>query len=186
MKIEDGMEIKPFAESRLFSNTSASIPFLKGSAFYQLTKTEARVQDSKMIAIRDKINGRVYHGPAARDMIGLPHIGTVRLHPGDHGNYDIFIQSTSINRKLVAGTQVLYWPKVGQGFTEADFPWLKTAQANTNPALVQSAMQSINSTNPTNQQFYDSRKLAREGADLSGKKVKDNGKAAGNKRWSVQ
>lgn len=138
---EDGNEIKPFAEKRL-----GGMPFLKGAAFYQLTKTEARVQDNKMIVIRDKKSGHVYEGAAARQMIGLPTVGTCRLHPGDHGGYDIFIQSTSINRKLVAGTQVLYWPKVGTGFSAKDFPWLNAPQKNANPALNAAAAQAIQAT----------------------------------------
>lgn len=31
---------------------------------------------------------------------------------GDQGQYDVFVQSTSVNRKLIAGTEVVYWPKV--------------------------------------------------------------------------
>ena len=35
------------------------------------------------------------------------------MAPGDHGNFDVFIQSTSTNRNLVAGTEVMYWENVG-------------------------------------------------------------------------
>jgi hypothetical protein len=138
---EDGIEIKPFAEKRL-----GTMPFLKGAAFYQLSKTEARVQETKMIIIRDKSTGHVYFGEAARDMIGLPRTGNARVHPGNHGNYDIFIQSTSINRKLVAGTQLMYWPKVGVGFTAADFPWLTNGQSKIDPTLVQKSTAAIQAT----------------------------------------
>lgn len=58
-------------------------------------------------------------------MIGLPLDRNARLHPGDHGEYDIFIQSESVNRKLVAGTGVLYWAKIGVPFTDADLAYLK-------------------------------------------------------------
>ncbi len=115
---EDGIEIKPFTEKRLNS------PLLKGAAFYQLTKTEARVQATKVICIRDKVSGRVYYGNAARQMIGIPLDRTIRLHPGDHGSYDIYIQSTSTNRKLYAGSTILYWAKVGVAFKPEDQPWL--------------------------------------------------------------
>jgi hypothetical protein len=80
-------------------------PFLKGAAFYQLTKTEARVQDGKLIVIRDKALGKVYSGDAARQLLNIPvrsPKGYVRLHPDATPQFDIFIQSTSINRKLVA------------------------------------------------------------------------------------
>ena len=99
--------------------------YLKGAAFYQLTKTEPRVQHTKMIAIRDRSNGKVYVGDVARKMIGLPINSNARLHPGDHGNYDLFIQSESVNRKLVGGTGVLYYAKIGVPFKEADLAYLK-------------------------------------------------------------
>ena len=81
----------------------------RGSAFYQLTKTE-EVQDHKLIAVRDKSTRKTYSGAAARQLLGLPDYGTIKLHPGNNGNYDVFIQSTSVNRKLIGGTEVMYWP----------------------------------------------------------------------------
>ena len=81
----------------------------KGAAFYQLTKTETAIQDYKKIIIRDKTSNAIYEGVATRDLLGVPHVGNIRLAPGNHGNYDIFIQSTSVNRKLDKNTQLLYW-----------------------------------------------------------------------------
>lgn len=103
---------------RNFCETMSGKPFLKGAAFYQLTKSEDEVQDYKQIAIRDKKGGQVYSGPAARQMLGLPTYGTVKVAPGDHGNFDIFIQSTSVNRKLPNGTTVLYWSGQGTAYKE--------------------------------------------------------------------
>jgi len=100
---EDGSMIQPFIESRT-GNT-----MIKGSGFYQLTKT-VTVQDYKKILIRDKTTQAVYFGAAARKMLGLPAFGNVRLSPGNHGNFDIFVQSTSVNRKLFSGTSLIYWP----------------------------------------------------------------------------
>jgi hypothetical protein len=84
-------------------------PYLKGTAFYQLTKTEKEVQDYKVIVIRNKNTGSVYGGSNARFLLNLPTTGTIRLAPGNHGEWDIFIQSTSTNRILLPGTSVLYW-----------------------------------------------------------------------------
>lgn len=95
--------IKPFVE------TKTKKPYVAGTAFYQLTKKEDEVQDYKQIALRDKKSGTVYSGVQARNILGLPHNGTVKVAPGNHGGYDIFIESTSVNRKLLPGTQVLYW-----------------------------------------------------------------------------
>lgn len=106
-------EIRPFVEARLNGK-----PMLKGAGFYQLTKTEPTVQDHKKILIRDKTTQAVYFGQAARQMLGLPTYGDVRLAPGNHGNFDIFIQSTSVNRKLPAGTSLIYWENVGTRYKE--------------------------------------------------------------------
>jgi hypothetical protein len=100
---ENDTQIKPFIEKRLGRE------MVKGAGFYQLTKTEPVVQDYKKILIRDKSSQAVYEGAAARQMLGLPTYGNIRLAPGSHGNYDIFIQSTSVNRKLKAGTSLVYY-----------------------------------------------------------------------------
>lgn len=103
-------QIRPFIEAKTRTTMA------KGGAFYQLTKKEDEVQDYKQIAIRDKKTGKVYSGVQARNLLNLPHNGTVKVAPGNHGAYDLFIQSTSVNRRLKAGTQVLYWAKVGVAF----------------------------------------------------------------------
>lgn len=55
----------------------------------------------------EKGKGSVYGGEDARRLLDLPdHVTKVR--PGNHANFDIFIQSTSINRKLKNGTRVIY------------------------------------------------------------------------------
>ncbi len=101
--VNDTAAIKPFVEKK----TGKS--YVAGTAFYQLTKKEDEVQDYKQIAIRDKKSKSVYSGLEARNILGLPFNGTVKVAPGNHGTYDIFIESTSVNRKLVVGTQVMYW-----------------------------------------------------------------------------
>lgn len=95
----DGVQIRDFVEAQGYVYT-------KGCAYYQLAKTE-EVQDYKFIAIRDKNSGAVYSGHAARGMLGLPSVGTVKLAPGQHGQYEIFVQSTSFNRKLTKGTNLM-------------------------------------------------------------------------------
>lgn len=104
--------IRDFVERKIRAN------MLKGAAFYQLTKTEKKVQDYKQILIREKKSGQIYSGVQARNLLGLPHNGDVKIVPGNHGGYDVFVQSTSVNRKLVPGTDVIYWKKIGTPFTE--------------------------------------------------------------------
>jgi hypothetical protein len=124
----NGIEIRSFILDK-------RAEYLKGSAFYQLTKTEPRVQEAKLIAIRNRATGAIYSGVEARKLIGLPEKGNARLHPGDHGNFDIFIQSSSTNRKLVGGTGVLYWKAIGVPFTAADEAYLQPKPVV--PAVVQ-------------------------------------------------
>ncbi len=125
---QNGIEIRDFILGQ-------RMEYLKGSAFYQLTKTEARVQEDKLIVIRNRTDGKMYSGKQARDLIGLPSSGNARLHPGDHGNYDLFIQSTSVNRKLVANTGVLYWKAIGVPFKPEDTAYLNGPVA-AKPAVV--------------------------------------------------
>lgn len=109
---EAGTLIRPFVEAK------TGEAMVRGGAFYQLVKLEPKVQANKRIAIRDKQTGTVFAGDAARHMLALPTVGTVRLAPDDTGDWDIFIQSTSVNRKLDANTQLLYWKDVGKAFKE--------------------------------------------------------------------
>lgn len=93
---------------------NAGFPFIKGAAFYQLIKTEKRVQPYKMVALRVKTSGKIFCGTEARKLLGIDGAtDTVRLVPGDHAKFDVFIQSTSFNRKIPAESLLLYWPKVG-------------------------------------------------------------------------
>ena len=92
----------------------AGLEWIKGASFYQLVKTEKKVHPYKLVALRVKTSGKVYCGQQAREMLGIGQAtNTVRLVLGDHGKFDVFIQSTSINRKIPVGSEVLYWPKVG-------------------------------------------------------------------------
>lgn len=110
---EDGEQIRDFVEKRLGGTAMA-----KGAAFYQLVKLEDKVQDYKLIAIRDKDTGEIFCGPEARQMVGLPAYGDARVRPDTAGKWQVFVQSTSVNRKVTGGTQLLYWPDVGVRFKE--------------------------------------------------------------------
>lgn len=84
--------------------------YTKGTVFYELTKSERDVQGYKVILIRDRVTGKVFGGRDARAILGLPTNGnSCKVAPGDHGHYDVFIQSTSINRKIPSGNSVVIW-----------------------------------------------------------------------------
>lgn len=92
--------IRPFVEDK----TGAT--YKKGSAYYLLMKEE-KVQPNKEVLIQEKGKKAIYGGPEAREMIGLPNDEYAKVDPGNHGNYDVFIQSRSVNRILPRGTKVL-------------------------------------------------------------------------------
>lgn len=76
-----------------------------GSAFYQLSKSE-KIQARKQIAVLEKKTDRVYTGPEARTLLGLPDT-EIRVTPDHNNDFTIFVQSTSVNRKLTAHTRLL-------------------------------------------------------------------------------
>ncbi|MEU8684799.1 vWA domain-containing protein [Streptomyces sp. NPDC048611] len=76
-----------------------------GCAFYQLSKSE-KIQARKQIAVLEKKTDRVYTGPEARALLGLPD-SEVRVKPDHNDDFTIFVQSTSVNRKLVPHTRLL-------------------------------------------------------------------------------
>ncbi|MEU9144359.1 vWA domain-containing protein [Streptomyces sp. NPDC048349] len=76
-----------------------------GCAFYQLSKSE-KIQAQKQIAVLEKKTDQVYTGPQARALLGLPN-SEVRVKPDHNDDFTIFVQSTSVNRKLVPRTRLL-------------------------------------------------------------------------------
>lgn len=76
-----------------------------GEAYYQLSKPE-KVQAGKTVALFDKKSKGVYVGPEARQLLSLPDF-EVKVAPASHPDFEIFIQSTSVNRKLMTGTRLL-------------------------------------------------------------------------------
>jgi hypothetical protein len=80
-------------------------PYRLGSSYYQPTKP-VEIQDYKNILVQDAKTGRVYEGQNLRQLLGLPH-NTVKVAPAAHPDWRIFVQSTSVNRKLYPNTFVL-------------------------------------------------------------------------------
>lgn len=80
-------------------------PYRNGSSYYQLTKKE-KIQANKNILIKNKMSGKVYSGAEARKMLNLPDY-EVAVAPADFKDFYIFVQSTSVNRKLIAGTELI-------------------------------------------------------------------------------
>ena len=87
--------------------TDNGLTFKKGRGFYEFTKTET-VQGYKEIILMERATGDFYEGEKARELLGLPLGETARIRPTSLEKYAVFVQSTSVNRKLVKGTKFLY------------------------------------------------------------------------------
>lgn len=100
--VKKDSDIKSFAEKM-------GATFEKGRGFYEFTKT-VTVQKKKEVVLEDKRSGDLFTGDEARKMIGLPFGYEGRINPRDASleGYNVFIQSTSTNRKLLKGTRFLY------------------------------------------------------------------------------
>lgn len=86
------------------------LEFKTGRGFYEFKKT-VKVQNYKEVVLVNNETGSMFSGDQARTMLGLPKAGdggTVSLRYGTLKGYTAFIQSTSHNRKLLAGTKFLY------------------------------------------------------------------------------
>ena len=100
LNVDDDAPIKVFVES-------VGAEFRKGRGFYQFTKTET-IQEEKEIVLRDKRTGDLFTGSQARELVGIPFGVRDRLKPVHLDQFQIFVQSTSHNRKLKANTMFLY------------------------------------------------------------------------------
>ena len=105
MTVDENTAIKQFVESN-------GIEFKTGRGFYELSKAET-VQQYKEVIIMDRETGEMFNGSQVREELGLQpqsEKGGVkeRIHKSAADKYRVFIQSTSVNRKLIAGTTFLY------------------------------------------------------------------------------
>lgn len=100
LQVDDSQDIQSFVESN-------DLMFQKGRGFYEFMKTET-IQENKEVVLRDKSTGDMFTGDAARQLIGLPTGVRGKLKPVHLDAYDVFVQSTSYNRKLISGTRFLY------------------------------------------------------------------------------
>jgi hypothetical protein len=98
-KIQKQTPIKKFIESKLGNYTA-------GAAFYLLMKDE-KVDANREIMIMEKGKDTIYGGPNARTLLNLPN-QDCKVNPGNHSDYDVYVQSYSDNRNLIQGTKVLY------------------------------------------------------------------------------
>lgn len=90
--------------------------YVIGSVYYQLSKAED-VQPAKEVVIRSHISGEAFGGREARELIGLKPGVTARIVPANLGQWQVFVQSTSVNRLLPPGSFVLIDPMLTTSLT---------------------------------------------------------------------
>ncbi len=85
--------------------TEATGGYVRGNSYYLLRKKET-IQPTKQIVVVERATGKAYTGQNARDLIGLPN-KYVDVRPDHNPAYDIYVQSTSVNRKVTPLDKVL-------------------------------------------------------------------------------
>lgn len=85
-----------------------SLTFKKGRGFYQLTKPEV-IQDYKEVIVRRKSDGKIVTGDQVRELLAIPKSSKkFQLDLEAVADFDVFVQSTSVNRVLLPHTEFLY------------------------------------------------------------------------------
>ncbi len=105
LSVDSDQAIREFVQNN-------GLRFKTGRGFYEWTKRET-VQEKKEVVLVDRNTGDMFTGGHARELIGLPYGNRADINPNDlpaelRNRFKFFIQSTSYNRKLKAGTQFLY------------------------------------------------------------------------------
>lgn len=93
-----GVDIRGFIEGR-------GETFRQGHYYFPFVKRE-KVGPQKAVVLRHKVSGKIFGGPQVRTMLNLPD-HEISLSPQPNPEYDVFIQSTSTNRKLIQGHDLL-------------------------------------------------------------------------------
>ena len=120
IELDEGLELKPCRPARFqICNVDKEIDIKKfaienglefkaGRGFYEFTKSEV-ISKKKEIVLQKKDSGEIFEGKAARQMLGLiDYDEKAKVGVAKFKEYKVFIQSTSYNRKLMAGTSFLY------------------------------------------------------------------------------
>ena len=89
-----------------FVQKNTSKTYTKGCAAYQLSKKEM-IQHYKELYVREVGKKAIYGGNAARQLLGFKEGVNIKANPLDLSKYEIYVVSTSVNRKLVPGTKLL-------------------------------------------------------------------------------
>lgn len=116
--VQGGLAIREYIEKHCKLYT-----YVDGAYFYRLVTKEKLLKDRRIvIAHRDDTTGKLYSGPAARTLLGLPVEADVEVEPGSLGKWTVFVQSASPTRKTVRDAEFL-WDKTATGNVKATFEY---------------------------------------------------------------
>ena len=116
--VQGGLAVREYIEKHCKLYT-----YVDGAYFYRLVTKEKLLKDRRIvIAHRDDTTGKLYSGPAARTLLGLPVDADVEVEPGSLGKWTVFVQSASPTRKTVRDAEFL-WDKTATGNVKATFEY---------------------------------------------------------------
>ena len=112
MKVPDGCFKEYHVDNRCsvkeFTKANG-LEFAKGKVFYKLVKKE-NVQNYKNVVVKRRSDGSCITGEPVKALLRIKKkkVLSVSLDSTDYPDFDIFIQSTSHNRKLDADSSILF------------------------------------------------------------------------------
>jgi hypothetical protein len=118
--------VKAETNVKAFCEEKTKRQYVIGQGYYLLMKRE-KIQPQKQVLLMEKGKLAVWGGTQARALLGLPAGEHATVTPGNHANYDIFVQSASVNRILPRGTKVLIDSQLSSGIKPT---WDHTAVEN--------------------------------------------------------
>ena len=87
---------------------AAGVMYTRGSGYYQVGSKKEQISATKKLVVLSR-DGVVEDRTAeARALLGISGSGSVQLSADACGDYTVFVQSTSGNRQLKAGTRMLF------------------------------------------------------------------------------
>ena len=101
--VDNKCSVKEFTEAN-------GLKFAKGKVFYKLVKKE-NVQNYKTVIVKRRSDGSCITGEPVKALLKIEKKKkalNVSLNATDYPDFDIFIQSSSHNRKLDAGSSMLF------------------------------------------------------------------------------
>lgn len=105
LDVDRDISIRDFVNENLGAGT-----FEKGAGYYEFGKKSVKIQSYKKVVLVDRDSGEMFSGDAARKMLRLPKGRDYKLAPREVSleKYWVFVQSTSVNRKLHKDDSFLY------------------------------------------------------------------------------